>query len=269
VKNVKSLGCTNCGSNAFVSVKHADVTFRAGTCLTSCGSVFDAADVVGGFFLTADVKVLSDRKIAENGFDLSASTADACNPERALYTPLAEDACDALSVSAPFPYKCWGGAGSCRQSCGVTRQTGKVCIKAGKQTKAALEVPLILQPDAAGVYVGTKQSQVLLTDCSGEVVGCLRVQWTLCLNGDCGGGSALGCGDSDVFTNPKCGRCLQSSDERIGTCADLFKFSQSPADTCEWRECCCDPDGTAGGAPCSTANTGGCSDSSCRRKKHD
>jgi hypothetical protein len=51
----------------------------------------------------------------------------------------------------------------------------------------------------------------------------------------------------------------------LGICADFFNFAQAPADTCEWRECCCDADGTTGGTPCSAGNVGACDDKACRR----
>jgi hypothetical protein len=65
---------------------------------------------------------------------------------------------------------------------------------------------LVGAPDSTGLAVGCKQTEGLFVDGNtGAVLGCLRVQWSVCVDGDCGGGDMCGCGDASVFNNPRCG----------------------------------------------------------------
>jgi hypothetical protein len=217
---------------------------------------------MGGVWIEADLKLKSDSKFMEGNVDFIARTFDCCNPISLQYSPLAEDACDVLSAN----HRCFKGPGCHKQYGCLRSQSNKVCLKPNTLTKLKLKTLLVGLPDSNGLQTGCKQTEGLFVDGNtNEVIGCLRVQWTVCIDKDCGCSEICGCGDGPLFNNPRCGKCSQTRAERLGICADFFNFAQSPAETCAWRECCCDGDGTAGGTPCSTGNVGSCDDKSCRR----
>jgi len=277
IEKVKVLSCSDCGDNAIAKVTKADVIlagdFAADAPLVCPKSVFDYDIDPPRILLKAEVKFDSPVTISECSHDWDIVTFDCCNPEQPIYvSPLIEDACDVFQANGrQHPYKCFGGSGSHRGlRTAKNRGNGDVCVKKGKVTKTTLHSTLILNapnnPSVIDAHTGCYQSEGHITDVdTNEVIACLRIQWSLCAGSDCGGGEAFGCNDDNVFENPKCSRCIQGPNERFGECIDWLKFGASPQQTCAWRQCCCDTEGT-GGTPCNGESTGTCSDQSCRRK---